>query len=63
MTSMNEDMEQQKELVKGMQLATAAFHSDIKVRTLVQQRLENDNEELTITIDDLKNNVSTLYFV
>ena len=55
MTQMKEDMEQQKELVKGMQLATAAFHSDIKVRTLVQQRLENDNEMLTITIDDLNN--------
>jgi len=40
---LDEELEKSKEMVRGMQLATAAFHSDIKVRTLTQQRLEQDN--------------------
>ena len=31
-----------KDVVRGTQLATAAFHADIKVRTLTQARLERD---------------------
>ena len=41
--TLNIELEESKEMVRGMQLATAAFHSDIKVRTLTQQRLEQDN--------------------
>ena len=40
---LEKEVEENKEIVRGMQLATAAFHSDIKVRTLTQERLEQDN--------------------
>ena len=42
METLTGTLKKTKDVVRGTQLATAAFHADIKVRTLTQARLERD---------------------
>ena len=59
-SKLSSDLEKSKNTVRGTQLATAAFHADIKVRALTQARLERDVEDKNHRLDEARQKIQGL---